>query len=135
VVDNLGFPTRRMAEVRQDILQKFISLGDYDLVFIPSMNDTHQDHKTVAQEAFRAFKFSTVLSWETPWNNLSFSPNVFCAFSFREVLKKLGALERYQTQQSRFYFDPEFIKSWAKMRGTQIKQQYAEAFELVRLIS
>jgi hypothetical protein len=30
--------------------------------------------------------------------------------------------------------DPDFIRSLARVRGTQIGKQYAEAFELVRTV-
>ena len=38
---------------------------------MPSLNDIHQDHATIAQEGLRAFKGCT--PWhELIWNNLTF---------------------------------------------------------------
>ena len=49
---------------RQEILDDIIKFKkeiDPDLVFIPSLNDIHQDHATIANEAVRAFKFKKSL--------------------------------------------------------------------------
>jgi LmbE family N-acetylglucosaminyl deacetylase len=55
----LHFAVRTFPEKRQEILDEMIRLSkEYkpDLVFLPSIHDTHQDHLTIAQEGFRAFK-------------------------------------------------------------------------------
>ena len=44
-----------------------------DLVFQPSLHDIHQDHQTIAQEGLRAFKRTTILGYEIPWNNFDFA--------------------------------------------------------------
>ena len=61
---------------RQDILEDIIKLKllvKPDIVFLPSLNDIHQDHATIANEGVRAFKFNTVLCYEMPWNNFNFN--------------------------------------------------------------
>ena len=48
---------------RQAILDDLIQLREEiqpDTVFIPSLTDIHQDHKTMAEEALRAFKFVNI---------------------------------------------------------------------------
>lgn len=130
------FPTREFHTVRQDLLEEFRGLYDrkYDIVFIPSLEDTHQDHSTVAAEAFRAFKHGTLISWEAPWNNLDFSPNFFCPMSSTDLIIKVNAISQYQTQKNRYYFKDEYIMSWARMRGGQVNRKFAEAFKIVRMI-
>ena len=67
------FDVRTFNYHRQEILDILIQLREEikpDTVLIPSLNDIHQDHKTIAEEALRAFKFINVLSYELPWNNL-----------------------------------------------------------------
>ena len=39
---------------------------------IPSESDVHQDHQTIYNESIRAFKFSSILGYEMPWNNRFF---------------------------------------------------------------
>ena len=61
------FDVRTFNYHRQEILDILIQLREEikpDTVLIPSLNDIHQDHKTIAEEALRAFKFINVLSYE-----------------------------------------------------------------------
>jgi LmbE family N-acetylglucosaminyl deacetylase len=110
-------------------------LGKYDLVIGPSTRDTHQDHEVVAKEIFRAFKDMTILAWEAPWNNLSSNLNMFVSLTEQQVEKKLKAVRCYDSQHTvaREYFTPDYLTSWARMRGGQVGYKYAEAFEIVRM--
>lgn len=131
----LDFEVRRFPELRQRILDKMIELNrDYnpDVVFLPSVNDTHQDHQTIAQEGFRAFKRTTMLGYEVPWNNLDFRTSSFFALSEEQLETKIKAVQMYQSQAHRSYANPEFIRSLALTRGVQIGAKYAETFEVVR---
>ena len=101
---------------------------------MPSLNDIHQDHLTIAQEGLRAFKFSTILGYELIWNNLTFNTTSFVKLEERHILNKFSALQEYHSQEGRDYMSKEFIFSLAKTRGVQIGQKYAEAFEVIRLI-
>ncbi|MCB9189678.1 MAG: PIG-L family deacetylase [Flavobacteriales bacterium] len=122
---------------RQEILEDLIKLRsdiNPDVIFIPSLNDIHQDHKTIAEEGLRAFKFKTLLSYEMPWNNISFSTSSFSILEERHVDAKVKALREYQSQAHRSYANEEFIRSLATTRGVQIGARYAETFEIVRII-
>jgi LmbE family N-acetylglucosaminyl deacetylase len=105
-----------------------------DIVFLPSVNDTHQDHQTVAREGFRAFKRTTMLGYEVPWNNLDFRTSCFMKISDADLDAKIVALSKYESQKHRTYADAEFIRSLALTRGVQIGKRYAEAFEVVRWV-
>lgn len=123
---------------RQEILDDMIRLKNKihpDLVFIPSLNDVHQDHATIAMEAVRAFKFNSILSYELPWNNFTFSNTYFSVLSKVEVGVKLESLKKYKSQAHRTYASEEYIRSLARTRGVQIGQEYAEVFEVVRLVN
>lgn len=133
----LDFEVRRFPELRQKILDKMIELNrryEPDLVFLPSANDTHQDHQTIAQEGFRAFKRTTMLGYEVPWNNLDFRTSCFVELSDEQLEAKVRAVGMYESQKHRSYADPEFIRSLALTRGVQIGKRYAEAFEVVRWV-
>ncbi len=131
------FKVRKFPEHRQDVLEHLWRLNrdiEPDLVLAPSATDIHQDHQVVANEALRAFKRTTLLGYEMPWNNVVFSTRMFVALEDRHVEKKVGALECYKTQSQRTYLDAEFIRSLARTRGTQIQLPWAEAFEVLRWI-
>ena len=106
-----------------------------DLVLVPSSFDVHQDHRVIYEEALRAFKPSaSIFGYEHPWNNYMFSTDVFVRLQKRDIQKKIEALNQYKSQHSRPYFNKDYIKSLAITRGVQCNSQFAEAFELLRLV-
>ena len=133
-----NFEVRTFPIHRQEILDEMIKLNrkvDPDLVLVPSSHDTHQDHQVIYIEAFRAFKkTSSIWGYEHPWNNLSFTTDIFVKLEENHIEKKRNALKQYQSQEFRTYFDSKYVESLARTRGTQIDCVYAETFELVRLL-
>lgn len=126
-----SFPARR-----QELLDDLVQLrSDYrpDLVLLPSENDVHQDHGTLAQEGFRAFKQTTMLAYELPWNMRTFRGDAFVPLTASCVEIKLRALQAYASQADRPYMRG-FSTELARVRGIQAGVEYAEAFEVVRWI-
>lgn len=131
------YQVRKLNYVRQEILEELIRLRAIiqpEVVFLPSSKDIHQDHVTIYEEGVRAFKHSSLFGYELIWNNLAFSADCFIPLSSDQVAQKIAALEAYKTQFGRHYMEPDFIRSLAKVRGTQISTEYAESFEVIRLI-
>ncbi len=132
------YEVRQFPLHRQAVLEDMIKLGQKikpDLVLVPSSTDTHQDHQVVHKEALRAFKkTSAILGYEHPWNNLSFTTDVFVRLEQSHILKKAKAISLYESQKFRFNFNEGYILALAKTRGMQIDVPFVEAFELIRLI-
>lgn len=83
----------------------------------------------------RAFKKnSSIWGYEHPWNNLTFTTDIFVKLEEKQIKKKVEALKAYKSQDFRTYFDERYIRALAYTRGTQVNFTYAEAFELVRLL-
>ncbi len=132
-----NYRVRKLNYHRQEILENLIELRNKlnpDLVIMPSLNDIHQDHTTIAQEGLRAFKRVTILGYELIWNNLSFNTTSFVKLERNHIEQKYQALQQYKSQAHRDYMSKEFIFSLAKTRGIQIGHEYAEAYEVIRLI-
>ena len=128
---------RKLNYIRQEILEELIKLKkkiDPDIIFMPSINDIHQDHNTIAQEGLRAFKDRTILGYELIWNNISFNTTSFITLKERHVQAKVDALKEYKSQSDKAYMSHEFIFSLAKSRGVQIGKEYAECFEVIRWV-
>ena len=122
---------------RQEILDDLIKLRTKikpDIIFMPSLNDLHQDHKTIADESLRAFKFCTIFCYEMPWNNITFSTSTFFILNEENISTKVAALKQYESQKHRTYANENFIRSLATTRGVQIGEEYAETFEVLRFI-
>jgi len=138
--DNLilyNYKVRKFPETRQDILEDMVLLNkniNPDLVIMPSPHDTHQDHKVISEEGFRAFKRSSVIGYEIPWNNLTFNTNLFIFLTKAYINKKLKALDCYNSQKMRMYGGSKFFENLAKVRGVQIGADYAECFETIRWV-
>lgn len=131
------FRVRHFPAARQEILEEFVRLQRElrpDLVLLPSSFDMHQDHKTVYTEGFRAFKKSTLLGYELPQNLISFSNSAFVALTEQQIDAKIEGLSLYASQTFRPYASSAFIKGLAHVRGVQCGVEYAEAFELIRLV-
>jgi LmbE family N-acetylglucosaminyl deacetylase len=131
------FRIRYFSSQRQEILEEMVKLNKQinpDLVFMPSTNDTHQDHQIVSSEGLRAFKKTSILGYELPWNNFTFSNHCFVSLDEKCIKRKIDALNCYDSQKDRDYLHEDFIRGLAITRGTQIGRQYAEAFEVIRLI-
>ncbi len=130
------YQVRKLNYVRQEILEELIRLKrkvDFDLILIPSINDIHQDHSTIANEGIRAFKTKSIFSYELIWNNLSFNTQCFVKLEERHINRKVEALKEYKSQGFRDYLSENFIRSLAVSRGVQFGVEYAETFEVVRL--
>lgn len=131
------YAVREFPSLRQEILEDMVRLRGIvypSLVLMPSLNDVHQDHATVAQEGLRAFKRSTVLCYEDPWNNFSFQNQMFVTLTDEQLEKKVAAVYADVSQRGRDYTQPEFIRSLAHVRGVQIGVPYAEVFEAPRIV-
>ena len=132
-----NYEVRKLNYVRQEILESLIKHRNEifpDLVLLPSLNDIHQDHSTIAQEGLRAFKNTTILGYELIWNNLTFDITSFVKLEKKHVQAKCDALKEYKSQGIRDYMSEEFICSLAKTRGVQIGADYAESFEVIRWV-
>lgn len=131
------YDPRDLFKDRMDILQLFYDTYQAlkpDIVFVPNSNDIHQSHQVVYQEARRAFKFSTILGYELPWNSLSFNMDVFIELTAKEIKVKQESINCFESQKQRTFFSNDILTDLAKLRGKQIGRDYAECFELTRLI-
>lgn len=132
-----NYDPRNLFDARTEILQLFYDLNTKlkpDLVLIPNSQDIHQSHEVVCAEARRAFKYGTLLGYELPWNNFEFSMDVFVTVTEEDVAAKVAAINAFETQKHRMFFANDIVGDLARVRGKQVGKQYAECFELIRMI-
>ncbi len=133
-IEIFNLPVRNFPANRQEILDILIKLRDSFLpetVFIPS-EKTHQDHFVAHTEALRAFRDHNLYSYEFPWNDWSNKFTCASSITKEHLEKKIEALSKYESQKDKAYFNPEFIRSLAKVRGVQFRCDLCEAFEIIR---
>lgn len=131
-------PVRRFSDCRQELLRELLQLKQRlcpDIVFVTARTDIHQDHQVLHNEAVRAFKDTTLWGYELPWNSLSFSAQAFVTLGQEHIDRKWASLQAYESQMElqRPYFNKEVIYGLARVRGVQVRTDYAEVFEVERI--
>jgi LmbE family N-acetylglucosaminyl deacetylase len=107
------------------------------MIFVHFPEDTHQDHRHLAQAALSATRYvPNFLFYEGPTSQ-NFTPN--CYTDIEKVLdRKLACLEAHRSQVSKTNIEDltilELAVSCANFRGIQARVKYAEAFHSVRLL-
>ena len=107
------------------------------MIFVNAPDDTHQDHRNLAQATVSATRYvPNFLFYEVP-STQSFTPN--CYTNIDKVLdRKLAGLEAHRSQVTKTNIEDmtilELARSCANFRGIQARVKYAEAFESVRLL-
>lgn len=134
---SFNYDVRTFPTYRQEILEDLIKLRNEikpDLVLTHNSNDTHQDHKTISDEVFRAFKqSSSIWGFESFKNNRVFMNDLYVTLGENHIIQKLEAVDKYKSQLVKVD-NKDAIVALAKFRGAQINAPYAECFEVMRTI-
>ncbi len=107
------------------------------MIFVNYHDDTHQDHRNLAQGTLSATRYiPNFLFFEVP-STQNFMPN--CYVDIERVLdRKLACLEAHRSQVMKTNIQDltilELAVSCANFRGIQGRVKYAEAFHSVRLV-
>jgi N-acetylglucosamine malate deacetylase 1 len=132
------FDVRTFPQYRQEILEILVRLWEEwqpNAVFQPSLSDIHQDHQTIAAEGLRAFKRTTILGYEIPWNNFDFRYQWYVSLEERHVQRKVDALAHYASQQHRRYANADYVWNVARTHGINVNLEYAEVFQVYRVVA
>ena len=117
-------------------IEKVITEVKPDFIFAGFPDDTHQDHRHLAQAIMSATRYiRNVLFYEGPTTQ-NFSPQVFVDIA-DTLEKKIGALKAHRSQVMKTNIEDlsisEIARSSANFRGIQGRVKYAEAFQALRL--
>jgi len=134
-----GYPDTEVPLSRALIvrLETVIRQVEPRMIFVNHPDDTHQDHRHLAQSAMSATRYvPNFLFFEVP-STINFVPN--CYTDIADVLDlKLACLEAHRSQVTKTSIEDltilELAKSCANFRGIQARVKYAEAFHSVRLL-
>ena len=133
---------QQFPEQRQFILEelyKYKKLINPDMIFTPSQNDIHPDHRTVFECAIKAFARTSHFSYEIINSTKGFNPNCYLEITEEDVNKKAEAIKCYKSQYetamtSGDYFSQKSIEALAIARGTRVGMEFAEAFEIINMV-
>jgi LmbE family N-acetylglucosaminyl deacetylase len=131
------FTTRRFQAARQEILEVMIGLKKQyhpEVVLVHTANDIHQDHKTITEEALRAFRGTTLLGFDVLRSSYGFFLDFLVEVSEEAVNTKIKALKAYGTYADKYYFDENIIHSTAIRHGALAERPFAEGFDILRIV-
>lgn len=119
-----------------DKIESYIKKISPDFIFTHYPQDTHQDHRNVAEATITATRYiRNVLFYETP-SSINFLPTVFVDIT-KQIRNKLYLLELHKSQIYTTKIKGLSIKeaaiSTAIYRGYQNRVKYAEGFVPLRL--
>jgi LmbE family N-acetylglucosaminyl deacetylase len=106
-----------------------------DVIFSPSLSDTHQDHQAIAEEVTRVLRGPySIFGYEVPKHNRFFKPNCFISIDEKNLLSKIKAINCFSEFSNRYYFGPDQIRALSVVRALDAGfDGYVEAFEVNRL--
>jgi len=135
------FDTIPLLEITQEI-EKKIDTYKPAIIYTHSKNDLNKDHRIIYQATVTACRplpessVKEIYSYEvTPYED--FKPNVWVKLSTKQISAKWSAFLDLYGGEQREYPHPRSwtaIEAQAQYRGMQCGVEYAEAFELVRMI-
>jgi hypothetical protein len=132
-----GFPPDTLArEVREatqelGIPEERLTVHDFDVRTFPERRQDILELLVAMWEEWR----TTILGYEIPWNNFDFSYQWYVSLERRHLERKVAALEKYASQQHRRYADPEYVWNVARTHGVNVNREYAEVFQVYRVIA
>lgn len=150
----LDLPDQRFDTVSfLDIVKKIENIVQAlmpEIIYTHSSSDLNLDHRITFEAVLTAtrpigefsakelysFEISSSTEWAFSKINGSFLPDVFEDISSSDIAKKIEALKIYEGEIKKFPHprSEEAILSLAKIRGSSVGSNYAEAFELIRYI-
>lgn len=118
------------------VIEKYIKDIQPKMVFIPTGNDTHQDHRATFYASLVACRsVNELYAYETPSTSRNFVPNFFVDISdFIDL--KVQAVQIHSSQGGKGYMADRAVRGLAEYRAFDIllNDKYVEGFDLIKLI-
>ena len=109
-----------------------------DVIFTHFRDDGHQDHRTISDLTYTAFRRQLILEYEIPkFDGDTGAPNLFVPLGPEIRARKIdGLMRHFGTQRHRAWFTPETFDGLMRLRGVQsgAEEGYAEGFYCRRVL-
>lgn len=121
----------------KDAMQELAGQVQPDLVFTHRLEDSHQDHRLLAELTWQAFRDHVVLEYEIPkYEGDLGRPNFFVPLSEAACKRKISLLEEsFPSQREKPWFGADTFWSLLRLRGVECRSPsgLAEAFTCRKL--
>jgi LmbE family N-acetylglucosaminyl deacetylase len=109
-----------------------------DVIFTHWRGDMHQDHRTVGELTWNAFRRHLILEYEIPkWDGDLGRPNVFMPLERTLCARKVDhLLSAFPSEAGKDWFSSEVFWGLLRLRGMEARSPsgYAEAFHCHKLV-
>ena len=136
---NLFFTeVKYMRDMREDEWINFIERKlspSLDAIVLPNEHDSHFEHRLVAGfgKALIRQRPITLIQYKTPSTDQTWVPNLFVDIE-EEYDIKLEALKKFESQQHRYYFREDVIRSFhSDCQSAKKGKHYIEQFKVLDL--
>ncbi len=101
-----------------------------DVIFTQYRDDRHQDHRTLSDLTWNAFRNHAILEYEIPkFDGDLGQPNVFVDLPDEIAKRKIELLmDCFGTQRSKHWFSPDTFEGLMRLRGLESATRFAEGF-------
>lgn len=125
-----GYLPSHFPELKRALHEVAATTGDAELVFCPTREDRHQDHRTLAELTPTVFRDHLLLHYEIiKWEADLPQPQLYVPLSEEIATAKAAAITTpYPSQQAKDWFSARTFLALAAVRGVQARSSYAEAF-------
>ena len=128
-----GLPDGRLPgrwdEVKQQ-LEDVAKVCQPDLIFATRTDDSHQDHRLIAELVTTVWRGPLVLHYEIPkWDGDLGRVTHYVTLDEATARTKIGLLnECFPSQHERAWWDDEIFSGLLRLRGIECQARYAEGF-------
>ena len=132
-------PESRLPEhwgAAKSALEDLSRLHQPDVLFVPRIEDAHQDHRLIGQLASTIWRNTLILHYEIPkWDADLVPPTHYVAVSEANARRKVELLNlSFPTQQHRDWWDDELFLGLMRLRGIETRTRYAEGFFAAKVL-
>ncbi len=129
----LDLPESRLPEhwgAVKSALEDLSKVHQPDMLFVPRVDDAHQDHRLIGQLATTVWRNTLTLHYEIPkWDADLVPPSHYVTLSEANARRKVELLNlSFPTQQHRHWWDDELFLGLMRLRGIETGGRYAEGF-------
>jgi LmbE family N-acetylglucosaminyl deacetylase len=120
----------------KDVLEDVASNWAPDVIFAPSCQDAHQDHRILGEVLPTVFRNQLILSYEIPkWDGDLGRPSLYFPLTSDVAHRKVELLHKcFPSQAARDWWDDEVFLGLARLRGMECRAPYSEAFTCTKSV-
>ena len=122
----------------KDHIHRVATLVEPDIIFTHRRADLHQDHRTVAELTWNAFRNHLILEYEIPkYEGDLGQPNLYVPVANKDATKKVDTVfDIFTSQHDKPWFTKETFASLLRLRGIECNSPsgYAEGFYCRKMV-